>query len=171
MKLWAQGKEARGTSQTGLGNILHEGALGCVLRKIKGWDCMGFKVHPVSPVLSYFQRGLSKIDTIRIVFKGFLFIFLKSTLSGIPWPSGGWDSELPLQGARVPSLIRELRSRKPGGAAKIKNHNKKIKNKIYRILGIQVENGRLNTSIYPHAIHKTPLNDSKGIKRKMINSY
>lgn len=25
VKFWAQGKEARGTSQTGLGNILHEG--------------------------------------------------------------------------------------------------------------------------------------------------
>lgn len=120
VKLWAQGKEARGTSQTGLGNILHEGPLGCVLRKIKGWDCILFKVHPVCQLLSYFQKGLCKMDTILIVFTGFLFNFLKCTLSGIPWPSAGWDSELPLQGARVPSLVGKLRSCKLCGAAKEK---------------------------------------------------
>ena len=171
VKFWAQGKEARGTSQTGLGNILHEGALGCVFRKIKGWDCMLFKVHAVSQMLSYFQRGLCKMHPVLIVFRGFLFNFLKSTVSGIPWPSGGWDSELPLQGARVPSVVGELRSRKLCGAAKKKNRNIKMRNEIYRILGFQVENGRLNTSIYLHGIHKTPLNDSKGIKIKLINSY
>ena len=30
---------------------------------------------------------------------------------GLPWPSRGWDSALPLQGARVRSLAGELRSR------------------------------------------------------------
>ena len=39
-------------------------------------------------------------------------------------------------------------------------------NKIYRIFGFQVEYGRLNISIYLYSVHKTPLNDSKGIKRK-----
>ena len=131
---------------------------------------MLFKAHPVSQMLSYFQRGLCKTDTILIVFKGFLFHFLKSTVTGIPWPSGGWDTELPLQGARVPSLVGELRSRKLGGGAK-KKKIIIIKNKIHTTLGFQVVNGRLNTSIYLHAIHKTPLNDSKGINRKDIRSY
>ena len=30
---------------------------------------------------------------------------------GLPWQSRGWDSELPLQGAQVRSLVGELRSR------------------------------------------------------------
>ena len=39
-------------------------------------------------------------------------------------------------------------------------------NKIYSIFGFQVEYGRLNISIYLYSVRKTPLNDSKGIKRK-----
>ena len=38
--------------------------------------------------------------------------------------------------------------------------------KIYSIFGFQVEYGRLNISIYLYSVRKTPLNDSKGIKRK-----
>ena len=34
---------------------------------------------------------------------------------GLPWPSSGEDSALPLQGARVQYLGRELRSHMPGG--------------------------------------------------------
>ena len=34
------------------------------------------------------------------------------------------------------------------------------------IFGFQVECGRLNISIYLYSVHKTPLNDSKRIKRK-----
>ena len=45
---------------------------------------------------------------------------------GIPWRSSGQDSELPLQGTRVPSLIRELRPGKPRGAVK-KQTNKQNK--------------------------------------------
>ena len=38
---------------------------------------------------------------------------------GLPWRSSGQDCELPLQGARVRSQVRELRSRMPRGVAKI----------------------------------------------------
>ena len=38
--------------------------------------------------------------------------------------------------------------------------------KIYSIFGFQVEYGRLNISIYLYSVRKTPLNDSKRIKRK-----
>ena len=42
---------------------------------------------------------------------------------GIPWRSSGEDGEdstLPMQGPRVPALVRELRSHMPHGAAKKK---------------------------------------------------
>ena len=39
---------------------------------------------------------------------------------GIPWRSSGWDSVLSLPGAWVRSLVRELRSCRPRGAAKKK---------------------------------------------------
>ena len=32
----------------------------------------------------------------------------KQPSGGLPWWASGWDSELPIQGAQVPSLIREL---------------------------------------------------------------
>ena len=52
----------------------------------------------------------------------------KTTHKGLPWWSR--DSKLPLQGARVPSLVRELRSHMPRGAARrISNWPKKKKNK------------------------------------------
>ena len=35
---------------------------------------------------------------------------LRTAFGGIPWQSSGWDSTLSLQGARVQSLIQELRS-------------------------------------------------------------
>jgi len=41
-------------------------------------------------------------------------------LLGIPWQYSGSDSMLPLQGARVPSLVEELRSCMPRGMAKKK---------------------------------------------------
>ena len=43
---------------------------------------------------------------------------------GLPWWSSGKDSTLPLQGAWVQSLVGELRSRKPCGAAKNKQTNR-----------------------------------------------
>ena len=39
---------------------------------------------------------------------------------GLPWRSSGWDSALPLQGAWVRPLVRELRSSMPCGVAKKK---------------------------------------------------
>ena len=40
---------------------------------------------------------------------------------GLPWWSIGYDSVLSMQGAWVPSLIRELRSIMPPGIKKIKD--------------------------------------------------
>ena len=42
------------------------------------------------------------------------------TFEGLPWQSGGKDSAIPMQGARVPPLVRELRSRMPRSSAKKK---------------------------------------------------
>ena len=39
----------------------------------------------------------------------------KTIIVGLPWWSSGWDSVLPLQGAWVRSLVRELRSCMPWG--------------------------------------------------------
>ena len=47
-----------------------------------------------------------------------LIHFLKMYCARIPWRSSGLDSELPLQGAQVPSLVGELRSCMLRGAAK-----------------------------------------------------
>ena len=33
---------------------------------------------------------------------------VKNLVEGLPWQSSGYDSALPMQGARVPSLVREL---------------------------------------------------------------
>ena len=44
--------------------------------------------------------------------------------SGIPWQSSGQDTVLPLTGARVQSLFRELRSCKPPGVAKKKKRER-----------------------------------------------
>ena len=41
----------------------------------------------------------------------------------IPWRSSGLDSARPLQRAWVPSLVRELRSLMPHGAAKKKKQH------------------------------------------------
>ena len=43
---------------------------------------------------------------------------------GAPWRPSGLDSAFPLQDAQVQSLIRELRSPKPHGAAKKKKKKK-----------------------------------------------
>ena len=47
-------------------------------------------------------------------------LVLKITLVGSPWRSSGQESVLPLQGAWVQSLVRELRSRMLHGMAKKK---------------------------------------------------
>ena len=39
---------------------------------------------------------------------------------GLPWQSSGEDSVLPTQGVQVQSLVQELRSHRPHGAAKKK---------------------------------------------------
>ena len=41
-------------------------------------------------------------------------------LRGLPWPSSGYYSMLPLQGPQVQSLVRELRSHMQRGVAKKK---------------------------------------------------
>ena len=58
--------------------------------------------------------------------------FQRYSLSGVPWLSSGWDSTILLPRARVQSLVRELRSRKPRGTAKKKKPqtNKQTKNKV-----------------------------------------
>ena len=43
---------------------------------------------------------------------------MSRSLPGIPWRSSGWDSTLPLQGARVQSLVSELRSHMLRGGEK-----------------------------------------------------
>ena len=51
--------------------------------------------------------------------KTFQLSFIKKAIFwGLPWRSSGWDSELPLQGARVQSLVGELGSRVPHGQKK-----------------------------------------------------
>ena len=51
----------------------------------------------------------------------------KRMTEGLPWWSNGYDSVLPLQGARVLSLVRELRSHMLVGAAKKKKKNDRIR--------------------------------------------
>ena len=46
--------------------------------------------------------------------------------SGLPWPSSGYNSPLLLQGARVQSLVRELRSCIRWGQKKKKRRNRKF---------------------------------------------
>ena len=63
--------------------------------------------------------------------KTFQLSFIKKAIFwGLPWRSSGWDSELPLQGARVQSLVGELGSRVPHGQKKKAILKKK---KIYLI--------------------------------------
>ena len=51
----------------------------------------------------------------------------KRMTEGLPWWSNGYDSVLPLQGARVLSLVRELRSHMPCGAAELKKKKNYMK--------------------------------------------
>ena len=53
-----------------------------------------------------------------MTFTGAGYPFIKNSLLGLPWHSSGEDSELPLQGVQVRSLVRELRSCVLHGAAK-----------------------------------------------------
>ena len=54
---------------------------------------------------------------------------MKRTCERLPWWSSGWDSSLPTKGARVRSLVGELRSFMPCSATK-----KKKKNERYELL-------------------------------------
>ena len=56
-------------------------------------------------------------------------------LWGLPWRSSGEDSVPPTQGVQVRSLVQELRSHRPHGAAK--NYKKK-KNRIWLCIIIYV---------------------------------
>ena len=51
----------------------------------------------------------------------------KDSTVGLPWRSSGSDSALPLQGAQVRSLVRELRSHMPCDVAKNLKKRKKAK--------------------------------------------
>ena len=64
----------------------------------------------VFPALGQFMKNMHGLCK-RIYFLG------KNALRGLPWWSSGWDSELPLQGVRVQSLVRELRFCKPSSKA------------------------------------------------------
>ena len=35
-------------------------------------------------------------------------VYTHTTIERLPWSSSGWDSELPVQGSQVQSLVREL---------------------------------------------------------------
>ena len=50
--------------------------------------------------------------------KATFLLILKIHIVGIPWRSSGWDSAFSLPRAWVQSLVGELRSHKPRGAAK-----------------------------------------------------
>ena len=54
---------------------------------------------------------------------------VKIDAEGIPWRSSSWDSMLSLQGVRVQSLVRELRSHMPYGVAKNQNKTKQKQRK------------------------------------------
>ena len=70
-----------------------------------------------------YQQGLicSSIQKLKILHT--LRIWkVENIISGIPWQSSGYDSVLPpVQGARVRSLVGELRSHKPHGTARPRN--------------------------------------------------
>ena len=53
------------------------------------------------------------------------FYFNKNQL-GLPWRSSGYDSELPMQGAWVQSLVRELGSQMPRSTAKKKKKRNQL---------------------------------------------
>ena len=72
---------------------------------------------------------------------------------GLPWWSSVWDSTLSLPRARVPSPVRELRSRKLQGAAK-----KKGKFYVLCILSqLKVKKNFLNLSLLPFFLQATPV--------------
>ena len=69
-----------------------------------------------------FCKSITKNDTLTIATQlttaagchsSPFFPTQKSIGEGLPWASSGQDSALPLQGARVRSLVKELRSHKP----------------------------------------------------------
>lgn len=70
--------------------------------------------RPEEPVGDEVFKGHSVSSTSFLAVKsGSKYIEL-----GLPWWSSGQDSALPRQGARVQSLVRELRSHMPHGTAK-----------------------------------------------------
>ena len=70
------------------------------------------------------------------------FKFEKITL-GLPWQTSAYDAMLPLPGARVRSLVGELRSRRPCGTVWLK---KKKKKKITLTAGGEQTVGREDSS-------------------------
>ena len=74
-------------------------------------------------------------DDLEISLPGMHLKELKA--KGLPWPSQGQDSELPMQGAGVQPLVRDPRSRLPHSMAKKKNLRKKKKKELKA--GIQTD--------------------------------
>ena len=70
--------------------------------------------------VTFLKQHSLRSDRVRIQVQGesslkACFLLLKRTILGLPWQSNGLDSVLPLQGAWVQSLVRELRFCKPCG--------------------------------------------------------
>lgn len=60
-------------------------------------------------IMIYFSRGI----TIT-----YIFLIFKISLLGFPWRFSDYDSTLPLQRARFPSMVRQLRFQMSHGMAK-----------------------------------------------------
>lgn len=59
-----------------------------------------------------------------------MFIPWSGDLASLTWQSSGYDCLLPLQGARVQSLVRELRSHLPCRVAKKKERKKCVHSEL-----------------------------------------
>ena len=66
--------------------------------------------------------------------------FQNRRLTVLPWPSSGEDSVLPLQGAWVQSVVRELRSGMPHGVEKFINKKK--------------NNGVIQVQVYKNGVNR-----------------
>lgn len=67
---------------------------------------------PTSPELNLFQDFSIKEQVNSLLYLDVclaLLLFTNESLLGRPWRSSGQDPELPLQGARVRSPVREVR--------------------------------------------------------------
>ena len=68
-------------------------------------SCLRRRPSPPSPLCKHDLRQSTTVS-------------FKREIRGLPWRSSGSDFVLPLQGTQVQSLVREVRSCMPCGAAK-----------------------------------------------------